>query len=130
MKFYIGQKFYDSYAPTVAVWCNSNNCHLEKDGNVYTIVENPRIEVVEVNTYSKFKIWENTYNVPFNLPDGTLSTVWDVFENFLIDSRLRVGYEMLDVLQDDNSFFKTFYPKAVEVFGQTLVDEILSKSKI
>ena len=130
MKFYIGQKFYDSYAPQVAVWCNSNNCHLEKDENVYTIVENPIIEVVEVNTYSKFKIWENTYNVPFNLPDGTLSTVWDVFEKFLIDSRLRVGYEMLDVLQDDNSFFKIFYPKAVEVFGQNLVDEILSKSKI
>lgn len=128
--FYIGQKFYDSFPPKVGAWCNSNQCKLEKDENVYTIVENPIIEVVEVNTYSKFRIWENTYNVPFNLPDGTLSTVWDVFEKFLIDSRLRVGYEMLDVLQDDNSFFKTFYPKAVEVFGQNLVDEILSKSKI
>lgn len=128
--YYIGQKFYDSFPPRVGAWCNSNQCKLKKEGNVYTIVENPIIEEVEVNTYSKFRIWENTYNVPFNLPDGTLSTVWDVFEKFLIDSRLRVGYEMLDVLQDDNSFFKTFYPKAVEVFGQTLVDEILSKSKI
>lgn len=128
--YYIGQKFENKYAPQVAIWCNENNCHLVKEGNTYTIVKNPKIEEVEVNTYSKFRIWENTYNVPFNLPDGTLSTVWDVFEKFLIDSRLRVGYEMLDVLQDDNSFFKTFYPKAVEVFGQSLVDEILSKSKI
>ena len=64
------------------------------------------------------------------MADGTLSTVWDVFEQFLVDSRLRVGYEMLDVLQDDNSFFQAFYPKACEVFGKELVDSILIKSKI
>lgn len=130
MEFYIGQKFENKYAPQVAIWCNSNNCHLEKQDNVYTIVENPKFEEVEVNTYSKFRIWENTYNVPWNMADGTLSTVWDVFEKFLVDSRLRVGYEMLDVLQDDNSFFQAFYPKACEVFGKELVDEILRKSKI
>lgn len=130
MKFYIGQTFEGKYPPEVAWWCNRNNSHIERDGNVYTIVVNPKIEVVEVNTYSKFRIWENTIDIPFNLPDGTLTTVWDAFEQFLIDSRLRVGYEMLNVLEDDNEFFKRFYPKACEAFGQNLVDEILRKSKI
>lgn len=128
--YYIGQKFENKYAPEVAIWCNSNNCQLVKEGNIYTIVENPKVEEVEVNTYSKFRIWENTIDIPFNLPDGTLTTVWDAFEQFLIDSRLRVGYEMLNFLEDDNDFFKRFYPKACEAFGQNLVDSILSKSKI
>lgn len=127
---YIGQKFSIYPPPKVILWCNKNNCHLEKDGNVYIIVENPKIEVVEIHTYSKFRIWENTIEIPFNLPDGTLTTVWDAFEQFLIDSRLRVGYEMLDVLEDDNKFFKLFYPKACEAFGQSLVDSILEKSLI
>lgn len=130
MKSYIDQKFSTYPPPEVISWCNKNNCHLEKEGNTYTIVENPKIEEVEVNTYSKFKIWDNTIDIPFNLPDGTLTTVWDAFEQFLIDSRLRVGYEMLNVLEDDNEFFKRFYPKACEAFGQNLVDEILRKSKI
>ena len=130
MKFYIGQKFENKYSPQVAIWCNKNNCHLERNGEVITIVENKKVETIDVHTYSKYKIWENTINIPFNLPDGTLTTVWDAFEQFLIDSRLRVGYEMLDVLEDDNIFFKTFYPKACEVFSKELVDSILEKSLI
>lgn len=129
--YYIGQTFIGSYSPQVAVWCNKNNCHLERNGDTLTIVENPPPpETIEVRTFSKFKIWEKTFQMPYNMPDGTLTTVWDMFEQFLIDSRLRVGYEMLDVLEDDNIFFKTFYPKACEVFSKDLVDSILAYSLI
>lgn len=130
MNYFIGQKFAGKYPPDAAIWCNKNNCHIEIQGEYRVIVENPKIETFDVHTYSKFKIWENTIDIPFNLPDGTLTTVWDAFEQFLIDSRLRVGYEMLDVLEDDNKFFKLFYPKACKAFGQSLVDSILEKSLI
>lgn len=131
MEYKIGLIFDDSYPPDAAAWCNRNNCHLEKRLNEYVIVENPPPPpTIEVHTYSKFKIWENTFQMPYNLPDGTLTTVWDMFEQFLVDSKLRVGYEMLDVLEDDNKFFQTFYPKACEVFTKELVDTILENSLI
>lgn len=42
MKFYIGQIFSNEYPPQAAVWCNGNNAHIEKNGSIYTIVENPK----------------------------------------------------------------------------------------
>lgn len=39
--YHIGQTFEDKYPPMAACWCNMNNAHIEKDGNIYTIVENP-----------------------------------------------------------------------------------------
>lgn len=42
MDFYIGQEF-NGYPPPQAIdWINENNCKLEKNGNIYTIVENPK----------------------------------------------------------------------------------------
>lgn len=43
MKFYIGQIFNGKYPPEAAEWCNKNNAHIEKVGNIRTIVENPAI---------------------------------------------------------------------------------------
>jgi hypothetical protein len=42
MEFYIGQTFTGKYPPEAAAWCNSNNAHIEKNGSIYTIVENPK----------------------------------------------------------------------------------------
>jgi hypothetical protein len=39
-KFYIGQIFTGKYPPEAAIWCNGNNAHIEKNGSMYTIVEN------------------------------------------------------------------------------------------
>lgn len=40
MEFYIGQTFDGKYPPEAAVWCNNNNARIEKNGSIYTIVEN------------------------------------------------------------------------------------------
>jgi hypothetical protein len=42
MNFYIGQTFDGMYPPEAAAWCNANNAHIEKNGNIRTIVENPK----------------------------------------------------------------------------------------
>lgn len=42
MEFYIGQTFDGKYPPEAAIWCNKNNAHIEKNGDVYTIVANPK----------------------------------------------------------------------------------------
>jgi hypothetical protein len=42
MEFYIGKTFEGKYPPEAAIWCNSNNAHIEKTGDVYTIVANPK----------------------------------------------------------------------------------------
>ena len=38
----IGQSFEKKYPPEVAVWCNKNNAHIEKQDDKYVIVENPQ----------------------------------------------------------------------------------------
>ena len=40
MKFKIGQTFKGTYPPEAAVWCNTNNAHIEKQGEQYVIVAN------------------------------------------------------------------------------------------
>ena len=40
MKFKIGQTFKGTYPPEAAVWCNTNNAHIEKQEGQYIIVEN------------------------------------------------------------------------------------------
>lgn len=40
-EFYIGQTFDKPAPPEAAAWCNNNNAHIEKVGNIRTIVENP-----------------------------------------------------------------------------------------
>lgn len=42
MNYYIGQIF-NGYPPLKAIdWINKNNCKLQKNGSIYTIVENPK----------------------------------------------------------------------------------------
>lgn len=40
-EFYIGQIFNKPAPPEAAEWCNKNNAHIEKNGKIRTIVENP-----------------------------------------------------------------------------------------
>lgn len=82
----------------------------------------------EVRTFSKFSIWVATYQMPLTLPDGTQTTVWSEFENFLNRVGLWIGWLQLVDLVEDNPFFEQFYPQAVEAFGKELVDQVLSAS--
>ena len=36
----IGDKFSGEYPPEVAIWCNSNNAHIEQVGDEFVIIEN------------------------------------------------------------------------------------------
>lgn len=85
-------------------------------------------ETKEVRTFSKFSIWAATYQMPLTLPDGTQTTVWSEFENFLNRVGLWIGWLQLVDLVEDNPFFEQFYPQAVEAFGKELVDQVLSAS--
>ena len=40
MNYKIGQTFKGTYPPEAAVWCNTNNAHIEKQGEQYVIVAN------------------------------------------------------------------------------------------
>jgi hypothetical protein len=129
MEFYIGQYFTGMYPPEAAAWCNKHNAHIEKVNGVRTIVENPPPPKTKtVRTFSKFSIWAATYQMPLTLPDGTQTTVWSEFENFLNRVGLWIGWLQLVDLVEDNPFFEAFYPQAVEAFGKELVDQVLSAS--
>lgn len=43
MNYKIGQTFKGTYPPEAAVWCNTNNAHIEKQDGQYIIVANPPI---------------------------------------------------------------------------------------
>jgi hypothetical protein len=127
MEFYIGQKFLGVYPPEAAVWCNQNNAHIEKVNGIKTIVENaPAPETKTVRTFSKFSIWVATRNLP--VAEGSETTVWDAFEDFLHQQNLWAGWNQLVDLVEDNPFFEEFYPQAVEAFGKDLVDQVLAVS--
>lgn len=129
MEFYIGQIFDGTYPPEAAVWCNANNAHIEAGEGVYTIVENPPPpEMKTVRTFSKFQIWAATRELPIMKGDGTQTTVWAAFEDFLLNAGLWTGWLQLVDLVEDNPFFEAFYPQAVEAFGKELVDQVLAAS--
>ena len=129
MDFYIGQTFEDVYPPEAAVWCNANNAHIEAGDGVYTIVENPAPpETKTIRTFSKFQIWVATRELPIMKEDGSQTTVWAAFEDFLLNAGLWTGWLQLVDLVEDNPFFKAFYPQAVEAFGKDLVDGVLAAS--
>ena len=43
MNYKIGQTFKETYPPEVAVWCNANNAHIEKQEGQYVIIANAPI---------------------------------------------------------------------------------------
>lgn len=129
MEFYIGQTFEGKYPPEAAAWCNGNNAHIEAGDGTYTIVENPPPpETKTVRTFSKFQIWVATRELPMVKEDGTQTTVWAAFEDFLLNAGLWTGWLQLVDLVEDNPFFEQFYPLAVEAFGKDLVDQVLAAS--
>lgn len=48
MNYEIGQVFKKKYPPEVAVFCNKNNCKIEKQGNDYVIVAIPEPTAEEI----------------------------------------------------------------------------------
>lgn len=129
MDFYIGQTFAGKYPPEAAVWCNGNNAHIEASDGAYTIVENPPPpETKTIRTFSKFQIWVATRELPIMKEDGSQTTVWAAFEDFLLNAGLWTGWLQLVDLVEDNPFFEAFYPQAVETFGKELVDQVLDAS--
>lgn len=129
MDFYIGQIFEGTYPPEAAVWCNGNNASIEASDGVYTIVEKPLPpETKTIRTFSKFQIWVATREMPIMKEDGSQTTVWAAFEDFLLNAGLWTGWLQLVDLVEDNPFFEQFYPLAVESFGKELVDNVLAVS--
>lgn len=136
MDFSIGQIFVGSYPEEVAIWCNEGGvAHIVEttpvgcDVREFTIVANPPApEMRSVRTFSKFSIWVATRELPVS--EGAETTVWQAFESFLHDQGLWSGWSQLLDLVEDNPFFQEFYPKAVDVFGKNLVDDILQQSVI
>jgi hypothetical protein len=57
-------------------------------------------------------------------------TAWEAFKTFLLDSGLWEGWTMQAYLLEENPFFAEFYPKAVAVFGNELVDKVLDASVV
>lgn len=129
MEFYIGQVFECKYPPQAAVWCNRNNAHIEKQGNIYIIVENSAPpETKTVRTFAKDAIWVATKDMV--LDETTGITAWEAFKTFLLDSGLWEGWSMQAYLLEENPFFAEFYPGAVALFGSELVDKVLDASVI
>lgn len=88
----------------------------------------PPPETKTVRTFSKFQIWVATRELPIMKGDGTQTTVWAAFEDFLLNAGLWTGWLQLVDLEEDNPFFEAFYPQAVEAFGKELVDQVLAAS--
>lgn len=129
MEFYIGQTFSGMYPPEAADWCNKHNCRIVKEGKIRTIVENPPApETRTVRTFAKDAIWVATKDMV--LDESTGLTAWEAFKTFLLDSGLWEGWTMQAYLLEENPFFAEFYPKAVAVFGNELVDKVLDASVV
>jgi hypothetical protein len=102
---------------------------VKKTVRVFKIVENPPPpETKTVRTFSKFQIWVATREMPMMKDDGTQTSVWAAFEDFLLNAGLWTGWLQLVDLVEDNPFFEAFYPQAVEAFGKELVDQVLESS--
>jgi hypothetical protein len=129
MEFYIGQTFDGMYPPEAAAWCNKNNAHIEKVDGVRKIVENPPPPKTKtVRTFAKDAIWVATKDMV--LDESTGLTAWEAFKTFLLESGLWEGWSMQAYLLEENPFFAEFYPKAVAVFGNELVDKVLAASVV
>lgn len=88
----------------------------------------PPPETKTIRTFSKFQIWVATRELPIMKEDGSQTTVWAAFEDFLLNAGLWTGWLQLVDLVEDNPFFEQFYPLAVETFGKELVDNVLAVS--
>lgn len=129
MEFYIGQTFDKPAPPEAAAWCNAHNAKIVKEGKIRTIVENPPApETKTVRTFAKDAIWVATKDMVLDKSTGL--TAWEAFKTFLLDSGLWEGWTMQAYLLEENPFFAEFYPKAVAVFGNELVDKVLDASVV
>ncbi len=131
MDYYIGQIFVDGYPEEAAAWCADNKCYMEEFAGdlarsfiITAIPETPPPKMVR--TFAKDAIWVATRNM--TLPDGR--NVWETFKEFLVGAGLWEGWNQQAYLLEENPFYTEFYPLAVSVFGQELVDSVLAASVV
>jgi hypothetical protein len=82
--------------------------------------------VRQVRTFAKDAIWVATRDM--TLPDGR--NVWNSFKDFLVGADLWEGWNQQAYLLEENPFYAEFYPRAVAVFGQELVDSVLNAAVV
>ena len=132
-QFFIGQIFQQEYPPEVAAWCDKNNALIkelpEENGvRIFQITQYIPQQTKIVRTFAKDAIWVATKDLVIDVNTG--ETAWEKFKNFLLDSGLWEGWSMQAYLLEENPFFAEFYPRAVEVFGNELVDSVLEDSVV
>lgn len=99
------------------------------DGNWYIAEKVPLAPATKVvRTFAKDAIWVATKDMVID--EASNITAWEAFKTFLLDSNLWEGWTMQAYLLEENPFFAEFYPRAVAVFGNELVDSVLSKSVV
>jgi hypothetical protein len=97
------------------------------DGSWYLAGHAPVPPVVRiVRTFAKDAIWVATRDM--TLPDGR--SVWNAFKDFLVGADLWEGWNQQAYLLEENPFYAEFYPRAVAVFGQELVDSVLNSAVV
>ena len=97
------------------------------NGNWYLSGHAPVPPAVKtIRTFAKDAIWVATKDLL--LPDG--SNAWEAFKQFLESADLKEGWDQQAYLLENNPFFAEFYPRAVTVFGQELVDRVLAASVV
>ena len=134
MEFHIGQIFAGDYPESVTEWCKKNNATIvEKEAldgvrQFEIAIIPPPPETRIVRTFAKDAIWVATKDVVADETTG--ETVWEKFKGFLLDSGLWEGWSMQAYLLEENQFFKEFYPRAAEVFGAEVVDNVLSSAVV
>jgi hypothetical protein len=97
------------------------------DGSWYLSGHAPAPPAVKtIRTFAKDAIWVATKDLL--LPDG--SNAWEAFKYFLESACLKEGWDQQAYLLENNPFFAEFYPRAVTVFGQELVDRVLAASVV
>lgn len=95
---------------------------------VWYLVSMAPPDTVTVRIFSKYKLCDTTSQIPFTLADGTQTTVWEAFKNFLASTGKKDLWDNITEVAEDNPHFVQAIPVAVEIFGQDLVNKILNAS--
>lgn len=117
-------------------WSNEFNCVYQGDMQPGDRVATPEEiekhltppEVKAVRIFSKYRLWDVTSSMPFTLPDGTETTVWEAFKSFIKAAGKEDGYAAMNEIAEDNEYFLQLHPLAVESFGEDVVARVLEAS--
>lgn len=83
-------------------------------------------EKKEVRIFSKYKLCDATLGLPFTAADGTETTVWAAFQNFLEASGKKPLWDNIVEVSESNPHFQEAIPIAIANFGEELVNKVLN----